>query len=707
MTKYPFNVNGNLISDQIDSRIKLSHIGVGYGRNLSNLTIADDYELKETYLPNGKFQYSEIYLSMEGTKNEPGLVYFEYYLDDYFKESDELILNIISTIPSFEAEEIDYDYTFIFISNNKQINGNLTTLRSTILDELYFSKTNTQNGFSYNVKGNSTNDIKLIDNTITIKKFNPINNYLNISENWIIEDFNETHYAILINVTSDSNFKWPFSHRTSPAVDWIFNPLLKPENFKENPANSGRFLKKYNYTKGYWVFSNIDFSSNPSLDYLNNEEVPLDIFMIPDTYLNHSGELDIDINKTILLEFIIPKNKVKRFSSGIDVKYDWINCNYNKKILLKSNDHLIHPQSDLIEYKDEGYLSHKERKLIGSSEQLYIEYIEITSIDAEANSPKETKSTSIDVFEIIIPETKVVSYSENISILNLNTNEHIVYASINNEEIRSIHSDKEMVTVESYLYSLSDLTHIDITMTKPYFIDDFGLPLSYEDFLNNQNFTLELNRLYTYEEASKEWYSYFCIDRKNANYIDFNINYFANLSSSLSKKNSLEFWKPCIWELEYKKIFPPGEFQEHIATTTFNLPQDYQIIDTKESGTVSGNKVVFDSQLNENFTAMKVMKVNFVSKVEKLNKSYFFNKLILLILYSSFVIFLIEMSFKYKINFGILNKIFPYTITILFIEFFKSKPDSLPLTWVFIYLLILAIILLLIVKRYSKGINRD
>jgi hypothetical protein len=716
---FPINIRGTFRSDAIDSQFNINNITVGYGGEIigdytklenigfKDLNKVENYNIRILETPEGQFKTIESNLSIEGSKDKPGIAYFGFYLNESLNDSENIILNLQNTMPTMKGEEIDFNAYFGLVSHKKSAYGTLRKAGEHTLNESMTipSLVYTSNGFYYTIDGKTKETFDLLYNQIDIKQIK--NCQIDVFENWTIENKNETYYHIIITVTTKSNSSWPFHHVVSPGIQWLFNPLQKPENLKESSRSSVRFIKDENET-GQLVGSKFCISCDSSLQNLNISEIPADIFMVPDIYgdflFPYRGKKSFILNRTISIEFDSPKSELNRFSTGNTVEYNWISSLYQKQILLKSDDYFFSTQPYDIEYSKEGYIFTKERNLIGASEQLFKGDI-VSSVDALANTTKESSSTSLDVFEIRIPETKTASYLENAKIFIPNTK--LITASINTKEERSIHSDKENITVIVWLYSVDDIMGINIKMKKPYKIEDFGQPINYYEILKDPKNEMELNQLYVDIINPQELTLLFPINRQNKNRTEFEIDYSSNLSSAVSFQRSLKIWEPIKWKLKYEKVFPPGEFPGFTATTTFNLPDEYQIVGTGDGGKLEGDVAKFISPLNENFTARKVMEIYFVSKAEKVNKEFFWSKFGLLLLISFSVIIILKILSRFKHDFGIIKKLIPFLISILFIQFSIDMPPSFPLLWTGIYLITFLIILYLITQRYSKGLITD
>lgn len=709
---FPINIRGTFRSDAIDSQFNITNITVGYGgemieNNITEFNNVENYNIRILETPEGEFKTIESNLSIEGSKDKPGIVFFHFYLNESFNYSENILLNLQNTLPTIIAEEIEFNAYFGLVSHKNSTYGILRKAGEHTLNESMTipNLVYTSNGFHYTINDKTRETLDLLYNQIDIKQ---IKNYqIDVFENWIIENKNETHYHIEINVSTKSNAIWPFYHVVSPGVQWVFNPFQKPENFIESPRSSMRLVKDKNET-GQLVGSKICISCDPSLQNLNISEIPADIFLVPDIYgdflFPYRGKKSFIINRTISIEFDSPKSELNRFNTGVKVEYDWISTFYQKKILLKTNDFFFKTQPYDEEYSKEGYLFTKKRNLIGASKQLFINYTDF-SIDSLANTTIETDASSLDVFEIRTPETKTASYLENVTIFIPNTQS--ITASINTKEERSIHSDKENITVIAYLYSVEDIMGINIKMKKPYEIEDFGQPINYNEIIKDSKNEMELNQLYVDIKNPQELTLLFQINRQNKNRTEYEIDYSSNLSSAVSIQRSWKKWEPIKWKLKYEKIFPPGEFPGFTATTTFNLPDEYQIVGTGDGGKLEGDVAKFISPLNENFTARKVMEIYFVSKAEKVNKEFFLSKFGLLLLISFCVIIILKILYRFKIDFGIINKLIPFLISVVFIPFWQDMPPSFPLLWSGIFSITFLIILYSIIKRYSKGLISD
>jgi uncharacterized membrane protein (DUF106 family) len=101
------------------------------------------------------------------------------------------------------------------------------------------------------------------------------------------------------------------------------------------------------------------------------------------------------------------------------------------------------------------------------------------------------------------------------------------------------------------------------------------------------------------------------------------------------------------------------------------------------------------------------MEIYFESKADRVNKEFFFGKFGLLLLISFVVIIILQILSKFKDGLGIIKKLIPFLITVLFIQFVEEMPPSIPLSWIIIYLIVFLIIFISIFRKYSKGLISD
>ena len=200
---FPMNIRGTFRSDAIDSKFNLTNITVGYGgeligdyTELQNIGIkdvrkTDNYTIRILNESEGKFKIIESYLSIEGSKDKPGIAYFEYYLNKSLDDSETILLNLQNTMPTMKGEEIDYVTHFMFVSHKKSTYGSVRKLGRQTLNESwkYPSLDYTTNGFYYTINGKTKEAIGLVFNQIDIVQIR--DSKIDVFENWTIGHKNE------------------------------------------------------------------------------------------------------------------------------------------------------------------------------------------------------------------------------------------------------------------------------------------------------------------------------------------------------------------------------------------------------------------------------------------------------------------------------------------------------------------------------------
>lgn len=135
---------------------------------MNNLEEVDNFNLIEKNVNGYEFQCIEKYLSINGSTSQPGIVYFEFYINDLLKNSEKIEMNLESTMPTKDANQIDYNYNFSFFSNNETKYGYLSSNNS---DWANYTK----NGFYYTFEGKTTEMINLIHNHINVNNIDTNN----------------------------------------------------------------------------------------------------------------------------------------------------------------------------------------------------------------------------------------------------------------------------------------------------------------------------------------------------------------------------------------------------------------------------------------------------------------------------------------------------------------------------------------------------